>query len=311
MIKRLLISFIVVFSIVIALQPILEKGLHRFDLQKFEKLDEIILGKTPYDLVVFGSSRAYVHYHPGILDTLLHLNTFNAGSEGALYGETDVLLMQYLKHHPKPRVVLVNTDMAMFAYPDRIFNPTSYYPYLTEPAVKEYLHKMDPFSKGISYLPFLAITRYDDYLRGNSIKGIFGKTASYSRFHYKGYIESPETQIIDTLKSLPPSNQDSLYTEAFSFFSKWDSICRKQDIQFIAVFSPYHQFNYKSYPKQVSRRKIIKQGLREAGIEVLDMETPSFSGRIDYFSDAIHLNRKGARLFSSMLADSLKMKYGF
>lgn len=308
MLKRLLIALIIGIGIPAILMPFIEQGLRRFDRPKFDKLDEIISGNRDFDLVFFGSSRSYIHYHPGIFDSVLHLNSFNAGTEGAIHGETDVLFRQYLVHHPNPRVMVVNVDLAMFAFPDRIFNPGSYYPYLHEPVIAEYLFKKDPFSRGIYYLPFLALTRYDDYMRGNAIKGILGKTAPYSRYHYKGYIEFSKLQVVDTIHGPPPLKQDVLYEQAFEFFVRWNELCRLRGIRFFAVFSPYHRLYYKTYPWQVDYRRRIIEKLANTGVPVIDMESREFRNQQALFSDAIHLNRNGARLFSTMLADSLKAR---
>jgi hypothetical protein len=311
MIKRLLIALLVCTIIPLLLMPMVENGLWRFDQHKFEKLDEIIEGRTPHELVFFGSSRAYIHYHPGIFDSLLHLNSFNAGTEGAIHGETDVLLRQYLVHHPPPRAIIVNTDLAMFGFADRIFNPTSYYPFLSEPLIADYLHRKEPFSRAISWLPFLGLTRYDDYMRGSVVKGWLGKTAPYSGFHYKGYIESPVLHFVDTLKGPPVLKQDSLHQAAFAIFSRWNALCREKGIRFIAVFSPYHRSYYKTYPWQSVYRDEIFRRLRISGIQVINMENKSFTDNAALFSDAIHLNRSGARLFSRMLADSLRSGFVF
>jgi hypothetical protein len=306
--KRILLAILIGIGIPALMMPFIEQGLRRFDIHKYQKLDEIIEGKSPYTHVFFGSSRTYLHYHPGVLDTMLQASCFNAGTEGALYGETDVLLRQYLLKHPAPKVIIVNIDLAMFVQHDRIFNPSSYYPYLHERIISEYLHRQDPFSRGISWLPFLAMTRYDDYMRGNALKGMLGKTAPYSGYHYKGYIEAPGLPTLNPDKGLVSVARDTLRADAFMYFKQWNQICKASGVKFLAVFSPYHESFYRAYPWHVEYKAKILGQMRQYGIELIDFQSSPMAKDAKRYSDVIHLNRNGAREFSMMLADSLKAR---
>ena len=68
-----------------------------------------------YDLVINGSSRAWVHYDPHILDSILHLNTYNLGIDGSGINRQMIKYHKYCELHGQPKYLIQNIDLFTMA----------------------------------------------------------------------------------------------------------------------------------------------------------------------------------------------------
>jgi hypothetical protein len=66
---------------------------------------------TDYDLVINGSSRAWVQYDPMILDSMLEINTFNLGMDGSAINRQILKYKKYSELHSTPKYLIQNIDL--------------------------------------------------------------------------------------------------------------------------------------------------------------------------------------------------------
>ena len=77
------------------------------------------------------------------------------------------------------------------------------------------------------------------------------------------------------------------------------SICKKKNIDLVFVHSPIWNINQINFNKDRLSDLCTSEGIR-----YLDLSnSPSFINKDDCFADVNHLNDKGARLFSTMIAE--------
>ena len=79
--------------------------------------------------------------------------------------------------------------------------------------------------------------------------------------------------------------------------------CKKSNIKLIIVCSPYYnKFNQPIYSIALAKKIALKNS-----IPFLDYSSDSFfTSKPNLFSDKIHLNDEGARIFSNMLVDQIE-----
>jgi hypothetical protein len=165
------------------------RGYNQYNNFEQARLKTIFNGNEQHDALFIGSSRTYYHVNPRIIDSVMHLTSYNAGIDGANLLETNLILNAYLASHPAPKMVVADLSTPAFDIQEKsIFNPNIYYPFLNNKIVFNFLK---PYKRVhmLRYLPFLQITECDDFLREGALEGLLGNRKPLAP-NYKGYLES-------------------------------------------------------------------------------------------------------------------------
>ena len=105
---RKLIAFLLPFALLnIALQPLIDShhDLLRFEVFAQERWNDFYsLPNNSLDVLFVGSSHAYVTFNPDIVDTTLHVRSFNLGGPAQTPITTYYVLKEALRFQ-RPRVV--------------------------------------------------------------------------------------------------------------------------------------------------------------------------------------------------------------
>src|SRR5438445_6202232 len=138
-IKRLLIALLLTVAICQLSFVVFTKQVQKYEVHNTERLSELLLNHTYYDLIFLGSSRTHFGVNPKIIDSICGLRSYNAGVEGGNLYEFEMMLKSYLENHPSPRYVVLNFDLHSFADTSRIFNYPVYFPYTSNKVIDTYM----------------------------------------------------------------------------------------------------------------------------------------------------------------------------
>ena len=109
--------------VLIALVPLLalslmaymvDTGLRKSDHVALADWNALFNAKINADLLVLGSSRAAFHISPYILDTALHLNSYNLGMSAWRFDMQWTRFKLYLEHNKVPKYIVHNVDLVRF-----------------------------------------------------------------------------------------------------------------------------------------------------------------------------------------------------
>lgn len=267
------------------------------------------LSDVKTDILIFGNSRAQHHYVPSIFSDSLKMSCFNAGQDGGHgvllpYAQAQVIFERYT-----PKWVLLEFDPASVESLAADYDKLSILlPYERQyPALKPFILLRSRFErmKLIS-----AIYPFNSLL----INMIYFNTPFARKRDIEGYVPILDKEmnaaswnillrkIERTTEPVRPPDPNEL-----GALRKMIQLCRKKKIKLVLINSPVFCFQKDSsrYKKEsVDEAMAI---LREEGAEFLDYtQDPSFAGHMDLFTNNVHLSNKGAKIFSSVLADKLK-----
>ena len=102
---------IVCFIFAFALDTILSARLRLNQNRIFANWNQIYNDTTDYDLVINGSSRAWVQYNPLIIDSILHINSYNLGIGGSPINRQIIKYQKYCDLHKTPKYLIQNIDL--------------------------------------------------------------------------------------------------------------------------------------------------------------------------------------------------------
>lgn len=271
-------------------------------LSEYEVWNDIYYNKISPEISIYGSSRAWVHINPLIIEDTLQQTSYNFGIDGHNFW------LQYYRHkklleHTTPKLIIHSVDINTLAKRKELYNLEQFLPYM--------LWNREIYSVSQSYTGFKTIdylipmVRY--YGKGKFLSAAL-QAKKNSPVRTKGFLGQNITWNDDLEKAK---------TQLSSFTAKQNSTsvellktyineCKQLKIDLILVYTP----EYIDGQNFIENRKevlTLLQGLaKEYNLPFLDYSNHYLSMDNQYFYNAMHLNAKGAEKFSQILASDIK-----
>ena len=241
------------------------------------------------DVVIMGSSRAYRHYNPKILEDSLSMRVYNAGcsSMGIIcnYGFYKAMV----KNH-KPKLIVYELYKTDFEKDDYTVYLDNLRTFRKDKDIKEYVAGFDENDK---YKMLSSLYCYNTkwvYIVQENIRPSAKLDRGYQP--YKGVIKSEPSNehhddlIVDNLK--------------IDLLKNYIIECKKDGIELVFIISPL----YNGKCSWLDQAKLIAD---EYDVSLFDYSSDnSFVYKKELFADQVHLNEDGANLFTQRVAVELK-----
>ena len=308
-ILRIIIVIILSITIVGIVGTRFDSLLRKHDRPDEDRLAEIFEGKTAYDMLFIGSSRTHLSINPGIIDSICGTNSFNAGVEGGMIPDFKMTIEGYLVNHPAPKVMVLTIDLPSFSNTVQIQKYPQYYPFLNNEAVNKALLKSGYGLYLIRAMPFLSITDQDDYTKEMIIQMLRGRDTSCrgdGMYEYKGYASNGEAY----MKNPKPEKiikRMKITGESVTDLQEIVHLCKEKRIKLIFTYAPEYDFNLqKSRTNIDSVFGMMYDVAQKNNIPIIRDDSLSICKSVQYFANNGHLNKNGASVYSTILAEELK-----
>lgn len=246
------------------------------------------------DVVIMGSSRAWKHISPAILDSILNTSTYNLGMDGSTINRQIHKYNIFRKYNRKPQLIIQNIDMWTLKY-NVGFQKEQFLPYFWNHTMRNEMLVDEPFSPLEMYIPMYRYSFYNlntFFSNGNNllVKGYQGQNLKWDgaglsqigSLHFE-VDEKAETMFEDYLRT-----------------AKLDGIA------LVFVYTPLY-IRATEKIRNLDEMYDHYQTLGEKyNIPILDYTNMSLCYDTTFFYNAMHLNKRGAELFSDSLANDLK-----
>ncbi len=306
--KRVLICLLLLLLFAYGAREALYMGVRMNKTGEYGKLNTIFLEHNTYDCLIIGSSRAESHFNTRIIDSIIGLNSFNAGLEGATMPFILGSLEAYLEHSDAPKYVILNLDIHSFSdNNDTIHRFPRYFPYLGNKKLYECLSERDHRFPWFKNIPFYSLPYFSDRYLDASARGYLSKPNEFDRSVYKGYAPVPAKmqQDVDTIKYKPFSSKPPEIVK--KSLDRIFYICETKKSKLILVISPLY---YKETQSIVNKDEImdwLNKGCAEADLQLMNYVSSEICQDKEFFADPNHLNKPGSESFSrSFSVDVLK-----
>jgi hypothetical protein len=273
--------------------------------KEYPTWNAILDGKLNADILIYGSSRAWVHFDPQIIEDSLKHSVYNLGIDGHTFN------MQYLRHllaikyNPKPRMIIHSIDIGTLSK-GNLYNPDQFLPYmLWDDTFYHYLSKYD----GFSYFDFkIPLIRY--YGKFDAIKtAIKMKVLPQSNLveRVKGYKGNDATwnNDFDIAKKTMKSYKAEIDTSTLNLFENYLKECKTENIKIILVYSPYYFEGQEFIENQEQIIDLYKNLASKYDFIFMDFTKDEICYDKKYFYNASHMNIKGAELFTKKLCSRI------
>lgn len=270
------------------------------------KLTELFLNTTKYDMLFIGSSKTHADINPRIIDSICGLSSYNAGIDGISLFEYQMVLEGYLVNHPPPRFLVLSFDLHSFNGVKKFFDYVQYLPYISNKVIDTTLANNGHPTLPGKLLPFLKLT---DYLEEDKtvtvLKSFLGQNdIPKGDFQYKGYLSNSDIVLKSAFFPVEPQH---ITEKGLFFLQSIIETCKKNKIGLILLYLPEYQSRIVQLtPNADNILATISRIAHENNIPYIRHDSLPLCADAIYFRNTGHLNKAGAKEYSSVLANQLK-----
>jgi len=305
--KRFLIKVFAFFLPIIVLSygldVFISKNLKKDNSDENSDMRDIFNGAVNSDVVIYGSSRAWVQANPQIISDSLQQSTYNLGIDGHSFLQQYLRHRLFLKYNKKPRLIIHSVDFLTFQKRKNLFNLNQFLPYmLFDTLITKYTKNYE----GFNYFDYvMPLARYCS--RGRYVQRAFllsVNQADNPPDRFRGYRAT--NQQYENVVTGPKNYRIRFDPAIVKLFDQYLRQCRRDSIDVIFVYSP----EYIEGQKYVSNRDqlfdLIHHFSKKYHIQFYDYSKDSICYHKEYFNNAEHLNKTGSLLYSKKLAADIK-----
>ncbi len=307
--KLILMMFLVILSMY-CLAFVVDHGLRKSRNEYYATWNDLFNGNIKADLLILGSSRAEFHISPKIMDSTLHLDSYNLGLSAWHFDMQYARFKLYLAHNPKPKYIIQNVDVYGFSKRADVVSREQFLPYINETILQETTrgHKGE-FDIYQQYIPLYKY-KNQQALAWEGICNFVNQTALYdTTTKYKGYRGNDYEWNKDFerfKKRYPKGARYSFNKEILKQFNEFLAFCEKENIKVVLLYAPEYYEVQPLYKNKNQMMKMCEEASKRFHCYFLDYSKDTLCYQKKYFYNSQHLNKKGAEIFSKKLALDMK-----
>lgn len=301
----------VIFTIILvtgafAVDVVLENGLRKARVGEFATWNDIFDSKISSDVIISGNSRAVDDISPEILDSILHVSSYNLGLGAYSFSMQYVRFQLFEKYNQKPKLIIQNVDFGTLVQ-GKLFDKAQFIPYLYDDLLRNELIKRGANEMELNIPAWQYVSQYRTILRGlNGHINFIPDELSGAR--HKGYIG--RERIWDGTELNNVLSKDSIVAERepeiVELFDTFLNYCKKNDILIILVFTPQYIKMTDFTKDRETEMQVYRNFSEKYDIPFLDYTNDPICYDTTYFYNAMHLNKKGSELFTLKLANDIQ-----
>ncbi len=295
--KTLLFAFILLIMAV-TFDILLVAKTFQFRSNPFATWNDIYKKNIDADVLVMGSSRAFVQFNPAVIDSVLRTSSYNLGMNGRS-ADSQILKYKVFEHcgNHKPKLILYEVSHNTMRKSNG-YEREQFVPYLHDQYLWRLCHEQEGFTVADCLLPCWRFLGQQSLMN----KILFQKVKSeYDLPLYKGFRSHDWKWNGSELEK-----QDHVEyhhdTAVIRQFREFLEECRQDSISVVMVTSPFYIGGTRKMLDSDGMHTMFEQIAEDFNIPYLDYTYDTLSYDTAYFYNTMHLNSTGANLFSQKLA---------
>lgn len=244
------------------------------------------------DVIILGSSRAYHHYNPQIIEDSLGLTCHNCGYDGTgiinMYGR----LVEICKRKV-PKIVLYDVVGTHDLYEkDNIKEINGLKPYCDRDSIADIIKTVSP----IEIIKLKSCL----YRYNSDVFQFLRDVVMQNGIHEKGFEPMKSVMSYDPEPFVQQYKGEQPDCLKLFYFQKLIDLSKKKQFKLFFCLSPWYQAN-----TDADFIPIISL-CEKYNIKVLNFFCDSINLRKDFFADQVHLNDKGAEIYTNKVISFIR-----
>lgn len=281
------------------------QGLKKTEYEKFAQWTDLFSGKINADIIISGSSRAWLHYSPKVFEENMKCSTYNFGMNGQTFYLQYYRYRAYEKYNKKPKIIIQNLDDFSLQKYESIANQEQFLPYVDEKIIIDPVLTYKTLDKWDLQLPFYRYIGEYPIIRVGLLE--FFNLKHFPTKNYKGFEGQKTTwsdEEITGLKNIGKMKIE-LDNESIELFKKFIKETKQSGINLVLVYSPLFYKGQAVYTNHIEMLEMYRKIADENNLLFLDYSKNPISYKKELFFNAMHLNETGAEVFSEDLTTKL------
>lgn len=257
------------------------------------------------DVVIIGSSRATYHFVSSTLQDSIgnYLNkdfiVYNGDLNRRLLDCSCLLLENIVKNSKDKLIILETSNECLY---DNSFATIQYFApfYHNSEIVKQYIDNL-----GLKTRIEMKSSLYRYNFNVTFFKMLLGFVTKYPSID--GYLPLFGEMQVTTPhmnKTIAKTPEKAINNYIYTSFVRVMDLCKKEKVNIVVVSSPHY---YNERDTYYEKQNIIGKVCKEKNIPYFNMiDEPYFELHPELFHDPVHLNDKGAKIFTSIFFERLK-----
>lgn len=284
------------------------KQINKYKEGEFSVWNDLYSGKINSDIVIYGSSRAWLHVNSPMMQDSLKINTYNLGINSHNFWLEHFRHYLLLKYNKKPALIIHTLGMATIEKRIDLSNSDQFLPYM--------FYNKDMENAIISYKGFtdadfkIPLLRY--YGKKDAILSAVAYSVNPSNNPAKrvlGYEPISDLSWHDDLakaKRKMKSYHVKIDTTTINLFEEYLADCKAKGIKVLLLYTPEWIEGQLFTDNREEVMNIFRRFSTKFGIPLFDYSNDPISFQKKYFSNSEHLNKLGADFFTEKLIDTLR-----
>lgn len=297
--------FLSLVAVFVLITVVADRGLKKTKYENFGEWNDIFGQKIHPDVLIHGSSRAWVQYNTAMIDSALSVDSYNMGMDGTPFDGQYLRFKACLANGIVPKMVIQNVDWETIERNVPPYQAYQLLPYLSDPEFGKDVIRMGMLSPYDVYVPFVKYSRYLKAIGIGWLESLGIK--HFDSGKYKGYKGADsrwdgsnfEQRKREEMKAFEPDR------EVEKIFFGFLDTCREKHIEVVLVYSPpYYKLN--DYMDTDRITGYYKEIAEKYNIRFLDFSKDSVSLDVNNYYNVTHMNRTGSGKFTRALVERLK-----
>ena len=284
---------------------LVNKGLKKSKVDFFGKMNAAGDTTMKIDILLVGSSRTLVQIDPVIIDSVTKLQSYNYGLNAATVKTCFNVIKYGLFKQSAAKAVVLNIDYSMFDTGKDPYKDPFFYPYQNE--LPGLLINDSGLNNRIHQAKVFDIAMYDDMAKYAAIDGFIRPNRIVSGLYKGFYPHMAENDFIEPLQKQIIHSNASFTVNGINILNDIINLCNKKQKKLVLVVAPYvkkffpgnYIDNYSTIIAKVKAMAVANQ------VSFLDYTENPIAEDHDYFYNVNHLNVKGAKAYTRMLAGDI------
>jgi len=269
--------------------------------------NDILGGTVNADLIVNGSSRAWVNVSPKLISEQLHVSSYNIGIDGHNFVLQNLRHHLLLKYNRKPKWIIHSLDLFTLEGTGGLYNPDQFLPYmLWNTDIKKTTLLYTGYSSYDFEIPLIRYCGKWDAVKTAAKLFVFPQSSPPERVNgYQGQ-EKVWNSDFDKAQQSMKSFKAKLNSETLALFENYLQDCASDSIKVILVYAPEYSEGQKFVPNRADIIAVFGALSKKYNLPFYDFSKDPICYDTRYFYNALHLNKTGSEIFTAQLGDSLK-----
>lgn len=309
-VKKNCVKSLVFLSVLVLLFILTENvvtiGLKSVNDNEYKEWNDVLGGKINSDIIIQGSSRAWVHISPKIIEEKTGYSCYNLGIDGYAFDMQLARNKMYMQNNIKPKMIIQSLDNFSLARRENQFNQKQFLPYFDNKEIRNAVEPYGYFDWFDYNLPLVRYIRNKHVLLYGVISFIkpdFNKSTKYNG--YQGKQLEWDGSFEKYKEDNPNGVTQKVDEEIVNQFDEFLENCKNNNIEVVLVYSPEY---YEGQILQNNREEIMdiyRSFAKKYSIKFLDYSSSEISFDKEYFYNSEHLNKMGSEKFTKMLAEDI------